>query len=118
MRCVMRLRAAPERRVVRGRRANRGQALITALWLLSLGLACFSVCLWCWCFDFGLVGVLPFDQGAPARWQLWFGLGLAFQLLAAPLISYSGGGAKTQPAARPRRPRRMRLVEASRHAAG
>ena len=118
MRCVMRLRAAPERRIVRGRRANRGQALIAALWLVSLGMTFFSVCLWCWCFDLGLVGVFPFEKGAPARWQIWFGLGLVFQLLAAPLVSYSGGGVKTEPAPRPRRPLRRYLGEATRRAEG
>ena len=60
--------------------------------MVTLGLACFAVCLWRWCFDLGLVVFFPFEDAGVARWQVWFGLGVALQLSASPLLRYSAGG--------------------------
>jgi hypothetical protein len=100
MRVVVRLRTPPEGRVVTGRRANRGSALMFALTLAGLGLLCFAICLWRWCFDLELVAFFPLQDRTFARWQVWFGLGLALHLLASPLVSYAVGGSSPEGPAR------------------
>ncbi len=92
MRVLVRLRTSPERNLVTGRRPNRGQALMFALILAGTGLLCFGICLWRWCFDLELVAFFPLHYGMLARWQVWFGLGLALHLMASPLVSYAVGG--------------------------
>jgi hypothetical protein len=92
MRVALRLRTRPERKLVVGRRPNRGQALTFALAFVAAGLLCFAICLWRWCFDLELVTFFPLQRGVLARWQVWFGLGMALHLLASPLVSYSIGG--------------------------
>jgi hypothetical protein len=94
MRVLVRLHTPPEHKLVAGRRANRSQALTLALALPGVGLICFAVCLWRWCFDLELVAFFPFQSGLWARWQVWFGLGLALHLFASPLVSYAVGGSK------------------------
>jgi hypothetical protein len=97
MRVMVRLRTAPERKLMPGRRPNRGQALMFALALAGSGLLCFAICLWRWCFDLELVAFFPLQQGMLSRWQVWFGLGLAFHLMASPLVSYAVGGSRAEP---------------------
>ena len=65
-----------------------------ALTLAGLGLFCFAVCLWRWCFDLELVAFFPLQHGILARWQVWFALGLTLHLMASPLVSYAVGGAR------------------------
>lgn len=101
MRVFVRLRTSPERKLVTGRRPNRGQALMFALGLAGTGLLCFAICLWRWCFDLELVAVFPLHHGMLARWQVWFGLGLALHLMASPLVSYAVGGARADGLHRP-----------------
>lgn len=94
MRVFVRLRTSPEQKLVTGRRPNRGQALLFALVLAGAGLLCFGICLWRWCFDLELVAFFPLHYGMLARWQVWFGLGLALHLMASPLVSYAVGGSQ------------------------
>jgi hypothetical protein len=94
MRVFVRLRTSPERKLVTGRRPNRGQALMFAITLAGTGLLCFAICLWRWCYDLELVAVFPLHYGMLARWQVWFGLGLALHLMASPLVSYAVGGSR------------------------
>jgi hypothetical protein len=96
MRVVVRLRTPPEHKLVAGRRPNRGQALMIALVLAGIGLLCFGICLWRWCFDLDLVASFPLHQGMLARWQVWFGLGLGLHLFASPLVSYAVGGSQSE----------------------
>jgi hypothetical protein len=67
-----------------------------ALILAGAGLLCFGACLWRWCFDLELVAFFPLHRGMLARWQVWFGLGLALHLMASPLVSYAVGGARAE----------------------
>ena len=94
MRVVVRLKTSPERKLTAGHRPNRGQALFVALVLAGVGLACFGICLWRWCYDLELVAFFPLHQGGLSRWQVWFGLGLGLHLAASPLVSYAVGGSQ------------------------
>lgn len=89
MRLVLRLRTAPEGRMVPGRRPNQRLALGSAVFLGGSAVAGFLLCVWRWGLQFRMVDTFPFSQGFFSHWQTWFAAGLLLQALSTMLSNYA-----------------------------
>ena len=89
MRVILRIRTAPEKRLVPGRRPNRRLASLGISLVSPLALLCFAVCLWRWSYDLAWTGRFLVDSGILFHWQVWFIAGALLQLLVVWLGRYA-----------------------------
>ena len=89
MRIILRIRTAPEKRIVRSRRPNRRLAWLGASLLWPAGVCCFLICSWRWAFDLSWVSRFLEADGIFSHWQPWFVVGGLAQVLAVQLTRYA-----------------------------
>lgn len=87
MRVVVRIQGT-ERKLRRDWRPNRGLALLGSALAWPLGVVCFFLCAWRWAFDLTWVGLFLVTGGVFSHWQVWFVLGMTWQVLAMTLKRY------------------------------
>ena len=72
-------------------RPNRGLALLGSALAWPLGVVCFFLCAWRWAFDLRWIGLFLVSSGVFSHWQVWFMLGMTWQVLAVSLKRYGEG---------------------------